>query len=113
MVLLRQARNVRVARRHRPRSLEMYGVPTDTGTGMNTPASFPSAAEQCRAYIAELSGVIAVNAEIIERYAELGDDAGLEYQLRRLVLHVRAATATFKDLAAIENARRTESGSAE
>ncbi|MBG0801644.1 hypothetical protein IYW40_09120 [Methylocystis sp. H4A] len=81
---------------------------------MNAPVSFPipSAARQCRAHIAELAGVIGANAEIIERYAELGDDVGLEYQLRRLVLHVKAATATFRDLAAIENARRAESEAA-
>lgn len=81
---------------------------------MSAPVSFaiPSAAAQCRQHIADLAGVIGVNAEIVERYAELGDDAGLEYQLRRLILHVRAATATFKDLAEIENARRAESEAA-
>jgi hypothetical protein len=68
------------------------------------PITIPSAAAQCRQHIAELAGVIGANAEIIERYAELGDDAGLEYQLRRLILHVRAATATFKDLAGLERA---------
>ncbi len=67
---------------------------------------------QCRRYIAELAGVIGVSAEIIARYAEIGDDAGIEYQLRRLILHVKAAAATFKDLADIENARRAESEAA-
>jgi hypothetical protein len=67
---------------------------------------------QCRAYICELAGVIAVNAEIVARYAELGDDAGLEYQLRRLVLHVRAATQTFKELASLDPPRRAEGGDA-
>ncbi|MFO1126473.1 MAG: hypothetical protein U1E25_15105 [Methylocystis sp.] len=76
-----------------------------------TGAPMPADA-QCRAYIAELAGVIAANAEIIQRYAELGDDAGLEYQIRRLIPHVRAMTATFKDLAEIENARRAESEAA-
>jgi hypothetical protein len=71
---------------------------------MSAALSIPSAAAQCREHIAELAGVICANAEIIVRYAELGDDAGLEYQLRRLILHVRAATATFKDLAALEHA---------
>lgn len=66
--------------------------------------AIPSAAAQCRQHIAELAGVIGASAEIIVRYAELGDDAGLEYQLRRLILHVRAATATFKDLAGLEHA---------
>lgn len=73
-------------------------------------ASFtvPSAAAQCRQHISELAGAIGASAEIIIRYAELGDDAGLEYQLRRLILHVKAAAATFKDLAELENARRVE-----
>lgn len=79
---------------------------------MNAPASFPSPDAQCRQYIHELAGVIAANAEIVARYAELGDDVGLEYQLRRLILHVRAATATFRDLAALENARHAESEAA-
>lgn len=74
--------------------------------------SIPSAGAQCRQHIAELAGVIGASAEIIARYAELGDDVGLEYQLRRLILHVRAATATFKDLAEVENARRAESEAA-
>lgn len=69
----------------------------------------PSASAQCREHIAELAGVISVNAEIVARYAELGDDTGLEYQLRRLILHVRVAAETFKNLAEIENARRAES----
>jgi hypothetical protein len=68
--------------------------------------SIPSADAQCRQHIAELAGVIGANAEIIARYAELGDDVGLEYQLRRLILHVRAAATTFKDLAELKNASR-------
>lgn len=79
---------------------------------MNAPGFIPSAADQCRENIAEIAGVICANAEIVVRYAEMGDDVGLEYQLKRLVLHVRAATATFKDLAEIENARRADSGGA-
>ncbi|MGJ0535556.1 hypothetical protein [Methylocystis sp.] len=81
---------------------------------MNAPVSFPipSAAQQCRAHIAELAGVISANAEIVALYAETGDDVGLEYQMRRLILHVRAAAATFRDMAEIENARRAESEAA-
>jgi hypothetical protein len=81
---------------------------------MSAPVSFaiPSPAAQCRGHIVELAGAIGISAEIIARYAEIGDDAGLEYQLRRLILHVRAAAATFKDLAEIENARRAESEAA-
>ncbi|NUJ81919.1 hypothetical protein HUN39_18200 [Methylocystis sp. FS] len=75
---------------------------------MNAPVFIPSAAEQCRAHIAELAGAIGANAEIIARYAEIGDDVGLEYQMRRLILHVRAAASTFRDLAAAENARHAE-----
>ena len=70
--------------------------------------AIPSATEQCRPHIAELAGIIAVSADIVARYAELGDDAGLQYQIRRLILHVKAATQTFKDLAAL-----TDSGGAD
>lgn len=58
---------------------------------------------QCREYITEMLGFVIVSAEIAQRYCETGDDVGLHYQLQRLVLHVRAATATYKDLAAIRD----------
>ncbi len=79
---------------------------------MTAPTSFPSAAAQCREHIAELAGVIAIGAEIITRQCELGDDAAVRYQLQRLILHVRAAARTYKDLAELENARRAESEAA-
>ena len=55
---------------------------------------------QCRQFIYEQMGFVQVSAEIVQQYAEIGDDAGIEYQLRRLIVHLRASTQTFKELAA-------------
>jgi hypothetical protein len=59
-----------------------------------TPAAF-------RAYIFEMAGLAAIQAELAMRYAELGDDVGLEYATRRWVAYTRAALGTLKDLRAI------------
>jgi histidine ammonia-lyase len=56
-----------------------------------TPAAF-------RAYIHEMAGLAAIQAELAMQYAELGDDVGLVYALRRWVAYTRAAVATAKDL---------------
>jgi hypothetical protein len=56
-----------------------------------TPAAF-------REYIYEMAGLAAIQAELAMRYAELGDDAGLEYAARRWAAYTRAALATVKDL---------------
>jgi hypothetical protein len=59
-----------------------------------TPAAF-------REYIFEMAGLAAIQAELAMRYAELGDDVGLEYATRRWVAYTRAALGTLKDLRAI------------
>jgi hypothetical protein len=56
-----------------------------------TPAAF-------RAYIHEMAGLAAIQAELAMMYAELGDDTGLEYATRRWVAYTRAAVDTLKDL---------------
>ncbi len=56
-----------------------------------TPAAF-------REYIYEMAGLAAIQAELAMRYAELGDDVGLEYATRRWVAYTRAAFGTLKDL---------------
>ena len=52
-----------------------------------TPAAF-------RAHIHEMAGLAAIQAELAMQYAELGDDVGLVYALRRWVAYTRAAVAT-------------------
>ncbi len=59
-----------------------------------TPAAF-------REYIFEMAGLAAIQAELAMRYAELGDDAGLEYATRKWVAYTRAALGTLKDLRTI------------
>ncbi len=56
-----------------------------------TPAAF-------REYIHEMAGLAAIQTELAMRYAELGDDVGLEYATRRWVAYTRAAFGTLKDL---------------
>jgi hypothetical protein len=61
-----------------------------------TPAAF-------RAYIFEMAGLAAIQAELAMRYAELGDDVGLEYATRKWVAYTRAAFGTLKDLKQMKN----------
>ncbi len=70
----------------------------------------PSPDAQSRAFIHEMLGFVRIGAQSGQLAAEIGDDAGLEYQLRRIIAHMRQATGAFKELAAIENARRAEEG---
>ncbi len=59
-----------------------------------TPAAF-------REYIFEMAGLAAIQAELAMRYAELGDDAGLEYATRKWVAYTRAAVGSLRDLRAM------------
>ena len=61
-----------------------------------TPAAF-------REHIFEMAGLAAIQAELAMRYAELGDDVGLEYATRRWIAYTRAALGTLKDLKAMNN----------
>lgn len=56
----------------------------------------------CREFIHEMLVGARIQADLGMTYAALGDDAGLEYALRRFLAYTRAAAATFKDLKAIK-----------
>ncbi|GEO18748.1 hypothetical protein [Microvirga aerophila] len=58
-----------------------------------TPAAY-------REFIHETLAMAQIQAQLGTTYAALGDDAGLEYAMRRLVAYMRAAVDTFKDLKA-------------
>ncbi len=79
---------------------------------MSTKIPLPPADAQCRQFIHEMLAFVRIASESGQLACEVGDDAGLEYQLRRIIAHMRQATATFKDLSTIENARRAESEAA-
>jgi hypothetical protein len=51
-----------------------------------------------RACIHEAAGLAALQAQMAMAYAELGDDVGLQYALRRLVAYTRSALAMLSDL---------------
>jgi hypothetical protein len=57
----------------------------------------------CRETIAETMGSIIIGAEIVQRYCELGDEAGVHYQLRCMAAYFRAAGSAYKELAAVRN----------
>lgn len=51
-----------------------------------------------REFIHEMAGLATIQAELVMKYAEIGDDTGLEYATRRWVAYTRAALATMSDL---------------
>jgi len=53
---------------------------------------------QLRAFIAETAPLIGVQANLLETYAALGDDAGARYAFGQLVAYVRACGASLVDL---------------
>ena len=55
-----------------------------------------------RENIHEMAGMAAIQAELAMKYAELGDDTGLEYAIRRWVGYTRSALATMADLKALK-----------
>ncbi len=57
----------------------------------------------CREAIAEMMGPIILGAEIVQRYAELGDEAGIHYQLGCMAAYFRSAGAAYRELAAVRN----------
>lgn len=57
----------------------------------------------CRQTIAEMMGPIIIGAEIVQRYAELGDEAGIHYQLQHMAAYFRVAGAAYRDLARVHN----------
>ena len=57
----------------------------------------------CREAIAEMMGPVIISAEIVQRYCELGDEAGIHYQLQCMAAYFRSAGAAYRELAAIRN----------
>jgi hypothetical protein len=58
--------------------------------------------DMCREVIHEVAGMASLQAELAMRYAELGDDTGLEYAVRRWTAYTRSAIATMADLKAMK-----------
>lgn len=66
--------------------------PTPTqGVSHGTPWAY-------REFIEETLAMARIQAELGVTYASIGDDAGLEYAVRRLVAYTRAALGTLNDL---------------
>lgn len=55
-----------------------------------------------REFLAETLVFAQIQADLGSTYAAIGDDAGLEYALRRLVAYTRAAVAVLSDLKAMK-----------
>ena len=53
---------------------------------------------ELRSIIAENLGLAAIQISLVQTYADLGDDRGLEYALRRFAAYAKLAFATFEDL---------------
>lgn len=60
-----------------------------------------------REFIAENIHLASIQGEIVQRYASLGNDAGLEYALRCFAAYSKAAFDTLADLKR-ENAREVQ-----
>ncbi|WP_160310536.1 hypothetical protein [Microvirga vignae] len=54
--------------------------------------------DACREFIGEMLAMACIQAELGVTYADIRDDAGLEYNVRRLVAYTRAALGTLNDL---------------
>lgn len=59
-------------------------------------------AEALREFIGENTDLARIQAELATVYANVGDDIGLEYAVRRLVAYTRAAVGTLPDLWALK-----------
>jgi hypothetical protein len=80
-------------------------MPTESAKDFRASLSAPlGSAAELRAFIGETMEHAAVQADLAATYVALGDDAGLEYALRRFAAYSKAAFATFADLKAM-NAR--------
>ncbi|EIM26834.1 hypothetical protein [Microvirga lotononidis] len=51
-----------------------------------------------RQYLAEVLWFAQIQADLGSTYAAIGDDAGLEYAVRRLVAYLRSVIAALSDL---------------
>jgi hypothetical protein len=57
-------------------------------------------AAELREYIHEMCGLAAHYAALAQGHAEVADDRGLEFDLRKVIAHIRAARDTYNDLVA-------------
>jgi len=55
-----------------------------------------------REYLLEALWFVQIQAELGSTYAAIGDDAGLEYAVRRLVAYIQAVIAVLSDLKAMK-----------
>jgi hypothetical protein len=60
----------------------------------------PHPLDNFREFVGETLAMAQVQAELGAKYASIGDDAGLEYSIRRLVAYTKAAISTLDDLKA-------------
>lgn len=67
---------------------------------MPTPDPVPQLSEfdQSREYIHEMVGMVMIHAGLVQTYAEIRDDIGMRYAMRRLVAYVKAATGACNDM---------------
>ncbi|GEO13799.1 hypothetical protein [Microvirga aerophila] len=57
-----------------------------------------------REFIAEMLALAQIQADLGTTYAAIGDDAGLEYTVRRLAAYTRTAVTVLKDLKGMKEA---------
>src|SRR3954471_20643037 len=82
------------ARRDGARQTDREGVmdaPLASPAGIGTP-------DELREFIAENLNLARIEADLGVTYAELGDDVGLGYAVRKLVAYTRAVVVTMRDL---------------
>ena len=83
-------------------------ITSDGSEGFRPSLSAPcGSVAELRAFIGETIGLAAVHAGLAETYASLGDDAGLEYAMRRFAAYSKAAFATLADLKAVKKGGRS------
>jgi hypothetical protein len=63
---------------------------------------------ELRQEIAHVAWAAGVQCDILQDYASIGDDAGLEYSLRQLSAYVRNAVGAYNQLHSIEVAKEFE-----
>jgi len=60
--------------------------------------------EAYREFIHEMAGLAKIQAEMVMKYAEIGDDTGLSYAARQWLAYTKAAVETLKDLRSLKQA---------
>lgn len=60
-----------------------------------------------RDYVADALGIVILHAEIAQRFAGMGDDAGLEYALSGMIGATRCARDVFRDIRPADDGEAT------